>query len=87
MITSASATSRSRGRCALSLRGAAQNPHPSIHALAQPPAPCIADCDTPFADCGLSPTHPQVKGGSKCDLFDYTCAAKEKEAKEALAAE
>merc|ERR1712087_153849 len=25
-----------------------------------------------------------LKGGSKCDLFDYTCAAKEKAAKAAL---
>merc|ERR1719230_40415 len=26
-----------------------------------------------------------LKGGSKCDLFDYTCAAKEKAAKAAMA--
>jgi hypothetical protein len=32
------------------------------------------------------PPLPQVQGGSKCDLFDYTCAAKEKAAKEAAAA-
>lgn len=25
-----------------------------------------------------------LKGGSKCDLFDYTCAAKERAAKAAM---
>merc|ERR1719473_1861144 len=28
-----------------------------------------------------------LKGGSKCDLFDYTCAAKEKAAKAAMESE
>jgi hypothetical protein len=44
----------------------------------------------PCADlCGCSLLPPQhmpwtLKGGSKCDLFDYACAAKERAAKAAM---
>lgn len=51
-----------------------------------PPCPPGACCVTAVAVFYRGQEMPwTLKGGSKCALFDYSCAAKEKAAKAALA--
>ena len=53
--------------------------------MTPPPGPPGARCVTAVAAFHLWQEMPwTLKGGSKCDLFDYTCAAKERAAKAAM---